>query len=305
MKHVLSLFDLTTDEILAVLEKSSELKAALATGERSTLLKGMNLAMLFQKQSLRTRVSFEAGMVQLGGNSMYLGADVGWGKRESVKDFSEVLSQYVEFIAVRAKKHQDVVDLAQFASCPVINALTDYSHPCQALADVLTIQEVHSDVSGKHLVYVGDANNVARSLSIISLKLGMKISIVCPEAYQFTDEEIREIQFGCEVDDGIVQTSDIAEGVATADAIYTDVWASMGQESEQAVREKAFAGYQVNDRLMESAPDTAIFLHCLPARRGQEVTDGMMDGTQSYVVQQAGNRMHAQKGLLVWLHEQS
>ncbi|MFL2870810.1 MAG: ornithine carbamoyltransferase [Pirellulaceae bacterium] len=305
MKHVLSLFDLTTDEILAVLKKSSEMKMALEAGERPTLLKGMNLAMLFQKQSLRTRVSFEAGMVQLGGNAMYLGADVGWGKRESVKDFSEVLSQYVDFIAVRAKEHQDVVDLAEFATCPVINALTDYSHPCQALADVLTIQEAYSDVSGKHLVYVGDANNVARSLSIIALKLDMKITIVCPDAYHFTADEIREIQAGCGVDGEIVQTSQIAEGVATADAIYTDVWASMGQESEQAIRAEAFAKYQVNEQLMESAPDSAIFLHCLPARRGQEVSDGVMDGPQSYVVQQAGNRMHAQKGLLVWLSEQS
>ena len=301
MKHALSLFDLTPDEILAVLEKSSELKAALETGERPTLLKGMNLAMLFQKQSLRTRVSFEAGMVQLGGSAMYLGADVGWGKRESVKDFSEVLSQYVDFIAVRAKKHQDVVALAQFATCPVINALTDYSHPCQALADVLTIQEVHSDVNGKHLVYVGDANNVARSLSIISLKLGMKISIVCPETYQFTDEEIHEIQSGCEVDGGIVQTSDISEGVATADAIYTDVWASMGQESEVELRRSVFKPYQVTEKLMSYARADALFMHCLPAHRGEEVTKEVLEGNSSVVWAEAGNRLHAQKALLEFL----
>lgn len=303
MKHVLSLFDLTADEITAVLEKSAELKAGLQSGERPALLDGMNLAMLFQKQSLRTRVSFESGMVQLGGNAMYLGADVGWGKRESVKDFSEVLSQYVDFIAVRAKCHQDVIDLAEYATCPVINALTDYSHPCQALADVLTIKEVHADVGGKHLVYVGDANNVARSLAIISLKLKMNFTIVCPQDYQFSDEEVEEILSGSDSSAALIQTTDVSSGVSTADAIYTDVWASMGQESEQAVRAKAFADYQVNEGLMALAPESAIFLHCLPARRGQEVTDGVMDGVQSRVVQQAGNRMHAQKGLLVWLKE--
>ena len=225
---------------------------------------------------------------------------MGWGKRESVKDFSEVLSQYVDVIACRSYKHSTLEQLVEYSTVPVINALTDYSHPCQALADVLTIQEEFESLENRHLVFVGDANNVSRSLAIACGKLGLKFTLAGPAAYQFTDQEKTEIESGCTVAN-FEQTEDAVGAVASADAIYTDVWASMGQEKEQKQREQDFADYQVNESLMAAAPEHAIFLHCLPAKRGQEVTDAVMDGAQSRVVAQAGNRMHAQKGLLVWL----
>ncbi len=302
MRHLLSLFDLTTDEIKQILAYSLQLKAELAEGIRPAVLANHNLALLFEKPSLRTRVSFESGISQLGGHALFLGQDVGWGKRESVKDFSEVLSQYVDVIACRSYKHSTLEQLVEYSTVPVINALTDYSHPCQALADVLTIQEEFDSLENRHLVFVGDANNVSRSLAIACGKLGLKFTLAGPAAYQFTDQEKAEIESGC---DGATfeQTEDAVGAVASADAIYTDVWASMGQEKEQKQREQDFADYQVNESLMAAAPEHAIFLHCLPAKRGQEVTDAVMDGAQSRVVAQAGNRMHAQKGLLVWLLE--
>ena len=303
MRHLLSLFDLTSDEIRSVLALAAQLKQELSNGNRHVHLAQHNLALLFEKPSLRTRVSFECGMSQLGGHALYLGQDVGWGKRESVKDFSEVLSEYVDVVACRSYKHETVEQLARYSSVPVINALTDYSHPCQALADVLTVQEECGNLEGRHVVFVGDANNVARSLAIVCGKLGVRFTLACPEPYQFSAEQKLEIENGC---DGFqfAQLADVAAAVADADAIYTDVWASMGQEKEQKKREQDFAAYQVNQSLMQAAPESTIFLHCLPARRGQEVTDDVLDGPQSRVVVQAGNRMHAQKGLLVWLLKQ-
>ena len=303
MRHLLSLFDLTSDEIRSVLATAVQLKQELADGNRQVHLAQHNLALLFEKPSLRTRVSFECGMGQLGGHALYLGQDVGWGKRESVKDFSEVLSEYVDVVACRSYKHETVEQLARYSSVPVINALTDYSHPCQALADILTVQEECGSLEGRHVVFVGDANNVARSLAIVCGKLGVRFTLACPEAYQFTAKQKLEIENGCEGFQ-FEQLTDVAVAVAEADAIYTDVWASMGQEKEQKQREQDFAAFQVNQSLMQAAPDSAIFLHCLPARRGQEVTDDVLDGPQSRVVAQAGNRMHAQKGLLVWLLSQ-
>ena len=300
MRHLLSLFDLTTDEIQDILKLAAELKAELQAGNRVAHLANHNLALLFEKPSLRTRVSFECGMSQLGGHALFLGQDVGWGKRETPKDFSEVLSEYVDVIACRSFKHETVEQLAQYASVPVINALTEYSHPCQALADVFTIQEEFGELKGRHLVFVGDANNVSRSLAIACGKLGLRFTLACPASYQFTAEEKAEIESGCG-DFEFTHTDDAMQAVADADAIYTDVWASMGQEKEQKQREQDFAQFQVNEELMAAAPGHAIFLHCLPAKRGQEVTDGVMDGTQSRIIAQAGNRMHAQKGLLVWL----
>ncbi len=279
---------------------SGQLKSELAAGQRPPLLQNHNLALLFEKPSMRTRVSFESGISQLGGHALYLGQDVGWGKRESIKDFSEVLSEYVDVIACRSYKHETVEQLARFSSVPVINALTDYSHPCQALADVLTIQEEFGRLEGRHVIFVGDANNVSRSLAIACGKLGVRFTLACPDGYRFSDAEKLEIEAGCGTFQ-FTQTNDALSAVADADAIYTDVWASMGQEKEQKQREQDFADFQVNQALMEAAPEHAIFLHCLPAKRGQEVTDEVIDGTQSRVVRQAGNRMHAQKALLVWL----
>ncbi|MFP6587798.1 MAG: ornithine carbamoyltransferase [Pirellulaceae bacterium] len=303
MKHLISLLDLTTDELWRILEIAESLKNDLARSKKMAPLQGSNLALIFEKQSLRTRVSFEAGMTQLGGGCLFLGQEAGWGVRESMKDFSEVLSEYVDVIACRSYSHQTVEELAQYCTVPVINALTDFCHPCQALADVHTIAEHvggFNSLAGQAVAYIGDANNVARSLAIACGKLDMSLTIACPEKYQFDTTALDVISNGC---DGFVvqQTTDARAAVENAVAIYTDVWASMGQEQEQQQRQQDFAEYQVNEELLSVAAKDSIFLHCLPARRGQEVTDAVMDGPQSRVVTQAGNRMHVQKGLLMWL----
>ena len=299
-RNLVTLFDLDADEIKRILAISSELKQQLEAGERPALLQGRGMALLFEKPSLRTRVSFEMGIGQLGGNSLFLGDDVGWGSRETIEDFSRVLSQYVDVIVSRSKGHQKVVELANHAECSVINGLTDYCHPCQALADLLTLQEHQGSLEGQQLAYVGDANNVARSLAIICGKLGVDFLLAAPEAYQFEQEFLD--QLGEELPNfKLQQTTDPQAAVEKAAVVYTDVWASMGQEAEMAARAKAFRPFQVNAQLMAVAPADACFLHCLPARRGEEVTDDVIDGAQSQVIRQAANRMHAQKGLLVWL----
>lgn len=299
-RHVLSLWELSTAEIERIFAVSRELKTRLARGIRQPLLPGRVLAMLFEKPSLRTRVSFEVAMAHLGGNSLFLGPDVGWGNRESVSDFSRVLSQYVDVVVCRASMHATVEELAQHASCAVINGLTDRAHPCQAITDLFTVQELRGPLAGAKLAYVGDANNVARSLAIACGRLGVEFAIAHPPGYGFDADfvaklkrEISGVKF--------TETTDPTVAVARADAVYTDVWASMGQESERAVRAQAFAGYQVNTRLMAHAPRDACFLHCLPAHRGEEVTADVIDGPQSQVVRQAANRLHVQKGLLAWL----
>lgn len=300
MRHVITLFDLTSDEIERIFAITEDIKSKLAHGLREPLLPGRVMALLFAKPSLRTRVSFETGMAHLGGTGMFLGEDVGWGKRESIADFSQVLSQYVDVIVCRAKAHQQVVDLADHATCSVINGLTDVAHPCQALTDLYTMREVHGPLPGQKLAFVGDANNVARSLMLACGKLGVQFTIASPEGYGFDEDYVARVkQEAPEFE--FIQTRDPAEAVRDANAVYTDVWASMGQESEKEARAKAFADYQVNEELMKHAPSEACFLHCLPAHRGEEVTDGVIDGPQSVVIQQAGNRMHVQKGLLVWL----
>lgn len=300
MRSVLSLFDVSDAEVRHVLEVAARLKADLGRGVREPLLAGRVLALLFEKPSLRTRVSFEAGMAQLGGNTMFLGKDVGWGERESLADFGRVLGQYVDVVVCRANSHQRVVDLAQCCACPVINGLTDLSHPCQALADLLTLREVHGAGRGLRLAYVGDANNVARSLAIACGKLDVTFAIAAPTGYQFDREFVQRL--GREAPRlELIETTSPVEAVRGAHAIYTDVWTSMGQEAERAERERALADYQVNEALLAEARRDAIFLHCLPARRGEEVTDAVIDGPQSAVIQQAANRMHAQKGLLAWL----
>jgi ornithine carbamoyltransferase len=300
MRHLVTLAELDREEIERIFEISSELKGKLAEGIRQPLLAGRMLALLFEKQSLRTRVSFEAGMVQLGGGSIYLGSDVGWGKRESTADFSRVLSEYVDVVVCRAKNHRTVTELARYSSCPVINGLTDQSHPCQALADLFTLKELHGDLDGLKLAWVGDGNNVARSLALACGKMGVEFAAATPPGYGFHTDFVRELEH--EVPELVFTlTGDPAEAVRNATAVYTDVWASMGQEAEREKRKRDFAGYQVNSDLMAKAPPDASFFHCLPARRGEEVTDEVMDCPQSAVVQQAGNRMHVQKGILVWM----
>ncbi len=300
MRHVITLWEMTTAEIERIFAISQDLKSKLQQGLREPLLAGRVAGLLFEKPSLRTRVSFETGMAQLGGSSLFLGADVGWGERESIADFTQVLSQYVDVIVCRAKTHRRVEELAEHATCPVINGLTDLAHPCQALADLFTLREVSGDLQGRTLAYVGDANNVARSLLLACAKLGVRFAIASPAGYEFDSAYVGRIKK--EIPGAaVLQTRDPVEAVRAADAVYTDVWASMGQEAEKAIRSKALAGHQVNEALMKQAPAGARFLHCLPARRGEEVTDGVIDGPQSDVIQQAANRMHVQKGLLVWL----
>ena len=300
MQHLLSLFDISESDLKQILATASHLKSGLARGERPPVLERRVLALLFEKPSLRTRVSFETGIAQLGGSSLFLGEDVGWGKRESPADFTQVLGQFVDAVVCRTKQHERATQLASFNAMPVINGLTDLCHPCQALADVLTIREAFGTEVGKHVVFVGDGNNVSGSLALISAMLGMKFTLACPEGYQLDSSWLEQvIQRYPEA--SIEQTSDVTTAVKTADAIYTDVWTSMGQEEETAIRKKAFADYQVNSELMAEAPEHARVLHCLPAVRGEEITDEVIDGDQSDVIAQAGNRMHAQKGLLVWL----
>lgn len=300
MRHVLTLFELSSGDIRRIFALSQDIKAKLERGIRKPLLPGRVLSLLFEKPSLRTRVSFETGIAQLGGSSLFLGSDVGWGKRESIGDFTQVLSQYVDAIVVRANEHRLVESMAEHATCPIVNGLTDFAHPCQALADLFTMQELQQPLAGQKLAFVGDANNVACSLAVACGKLGVRFTIAAPKAYQFNKALVARLQ--AEVPDlELLQTTDPAEAVQDADAVYTDVWASMGQESEKAKRAKAFAKYQVNATLLRQAPPHARFLHCLPAHRGEEVTDEVIDGPQSAVIPQAANRLHVQKGLLVWL----
>ncbi|HWB10694.1 MAG TPA: ornithine carbamoyltransferase [Pirellulales bacterium] len=300
MRNLISLADLSRAEIERVFAISEDLKSKHAQGLREALLPGRVIALLFEKPSLRTRVSFEAGITHLGGSSLFLGEEVGWGSRESIADFARVLSTYVDAIVVRAKAHQKLLELADHSTCTVINGLTDDEHPCQALADLFTLRELIGPLDGQSLVYVGDGNNVARSLAIGCGRLGMRFVLAAPKQYQFDasftallKREVAELQ--------MTVTTDPRKAVRNAAAIYTDVWTSMGQESESEVRRKALADYQINEELLSHAPSSAYFMHCLPARRGEEVTDEVIDGATSVVVQQAANRLHVQKGILAWL----
>ncbi|MCL2119170.1 MAG: ornithine carbamoyltransferase [Planctomycetaceae bacterium] len=300
MRHFITLDDVSVAELERIMELAEQIKVECRAGVRKPYLAGKTIAMIFEKQSLRTRVSFEAGMTHLGGSSMFLGDDVGFGKRESTKDFGNVLSAMVDAIVFRAKKHESVVELARHCTCPVINALTDKAHPCQALADMMTVKERLGSLKGRKIAWVGDANNVAASFVQIGVKLGVEVVLATPKQHQFDRATVEQIT-SADPNYVLQQLTDPFEAVQGADAIYTDVWASMGQEAEETQRKIDFANYQVNAKLMAAAKKGCIFLHCLPAKRGVEVTDEVMDSPQSAIVQQAENRMHAQKGLLVWL----
>ncbi|MGE0609736.1 MAG: ornithine carbamoyltransferase [Pirellulales bacterium] len=300
MRHLITLTELSSAEIERVFAITTDLKSKYQRGLREALLPGRVMALLFEKPSLRTRVSFEAGMINLGGSSLFLGNDVGWGSRESVADFGRVLSQYVDVIVVRSNRHQSVEELARHCTCAVINGLTDLAHPCQAMADLYTLQELIGPLEGKTLAYVGDANNVARSLAIGCGKLGMHLNIASPAGYEFPDDFLKLLKRETPKLK-MTASTDPNKAVKKAAAVYTDVWTSMGQEAESAARRKVFAGYQINAKLMSHAPQDAYFMHCLPAHRGEEVTDEVIDGPNSIVVQQAGNRMHVQKGILAWM----
>jgi ornithine carbamoyltransferase len=300
MRHLLTLADTTAAEIERIFSITEDLKQKHAAGLREPLLPGRVMALVFEKQSLRTRVSFEAGMAHLGGSSIFLGNEAGFGRRESIADFARVLGEYVDVVVIRGNRHQTAVELAKHCTCPVVNGLTDFGHPCQALADLFTIRELAGKLQGHTLAWIGDANNVARSLAVGCGKLGMRMVMATPEGYRFDEKSLAWIrQQAPDLD--LVVTCDPAEAVRGALAVYTDVWASMGQESQQEVRRRDFAAYQVNAALMSHAQKGAFFMHCLPAHRGEEVTDEVIDGPQSVVIQQAGNRMHVQKGVLAWL----
>ncbi|WP_153558105.1 ornithine carbamoyltransferase [Roseimaritima sediminicola] len=308
MRHLLTLFDLTPTEVRTVLSTAVHLKRLLRDGHRPPILAGQTVGLLFEKPSLRTRVSFEAGMNQLGGGSLFLGEDVGWGKRESPADFTRVLGQFLDAVICRAKSHDRVEELARFEAVSVINGLTDLSHPCQALADILTVGEVFSGgddfhfdaLRGRHVMFVGDGNNVARSLALHCAILDMPFTLACPDGYAIDDIWLQRVR-NAYPNAQISRVEDPGDAISDVDVIYTDVWTSMGQEAEAAERRKIFAPYRVDAKLMSKAPKTACVLHCLPAVRGEEITQEVIDGPQSQIIRQAGNRMHAQKGLLVWM----
>ncbi|HEV3256933.1 MAG TPA: ornithine carbamoyltransferase [Gemmataceae bacterium] len=301
MRHFLSLLDVTTDELLFLLQESARLKAGWQRGERAPALLGRVLGLVFEKPSLRTRVSFQTAMAQLGGSSVFLvGKEVGLGSRESVPDFARTMNQYVDAVVLRTFSHDTVAGYAAHSTCPVINGLSDYYHPCQALADLFTMQEVFGDVRGRTLVFVGDGNNVARSLALCCGKLGVRFILAAPEGYGF-DEPFVQTYLGHIPGAELLQHGEPARAVRAADVIYADVWTSMGQEAERERRLAHFASYQVNAALLAAAPAHARVMHCLPAHRGEEVTSEVLDGDRSIVFQQAGNRLHAQKALLQWL----
>lgn len=304
MQHFLSITDFSTAELWQFLNKAKELKDELQTkGSNQPILKGKVLGMVFQKPSLRTRVSFEVGMLHLGGHALYLSPnEIGLGGRESVPDVARVLSGYVHGIMARVFAHNHILQLAEFSRVPVINGLSDYDHPCQALADVFTIWEHFGRVEGLKMAYVGDGNNVATSLITIMAKLGGHFSIAAPAGYQLPSQVVSQARDLAEETSSVIAvTSDPGEAVAGADIIYTDVWTSMGQEKETAERLKVFPPYQINEQLVAQAKPEAVVMHCLPAHRGEEITDAVADGPQSLLFPQAENRMHAQKGILALL----
>ncbi len=303
MKHFLSVADLSTDELWKLMHLARDLKAEWQAGGNRPILKGKVLGMIFQKPSLRTRVSFEMGMIHLGGAAMYLSPnEIQLGKRESVADVARVMSRYVHGIMARVFAHRDIEQLAEFATVPVINGLSDYNHPCQALADLFTAWEKLDELQGRKLVFVGDGNNVANSLLFTCSKLGMDVTVASPAGYEPHPGVLRLArEFAAESGSRVEVSNVPAEAVRGADVIYTDVWASMGQEAEAETRKARFTGFQVNEALVALAKPEAIVMHCLPAHRGEEITDGVADGPHSALFDEAENRMHAQKAILAAL----
>ncbi len=294
---LLSIADLTPDEIQHLIKDAAFLKSGWKVGNR---LKGKTIALVFEKPSLRTRVSFEVAMWQLGGHAIYLSPDeIGLGRRESISDVARTLSRFVNGIVARTFAHETVELLAKYGTVPVINALTDHEHPCQALGDLLTIQEKKGVLKGLHLVYVGDGNNVARSLLLAASAVGMDFSIASPSGYKMDQPALRQAKrFAAESGAKVASVTEPHRAVKDADVVYTDVWTSMGQESEAEIRRRAFASYQVNAALLASAKKGALFMHPLPAHHGEEVAEGLLDHPQSVVFDQAENRLHIQKAIL-------
>ena len=299
MKHFLKLLDVSGAEILELLNLADQLKYELAHGIPHPHLQGKTLGMIFMKSSTRTRVSFETGMVQLGGYPLVLsGSDLQIGRGEPVQDTARVLSRYIDGIMIRTFAQQEPEDLAQYGSIPIINGLTDFSHPCQVLADLMTIREVKGDLEGLKLCYIGDGNNMANSLIVGGLKTGMSVAVATPAAYA-PDQQV--LDFAADYGDKFTLTTDVNAAAADADVLVTDVWASMGQEDEAALRRQAFAGYQINADLMAKAKADAMVLHCLPAHREEEITAEVFEAHAAEIFEEAENRLHAQKAVMVKL----
>ena len=299
-KDLLTLLDYTSEEIAYLLDYAYDMKQDMLVGKMPQLLAGKTLGMIFEKHSTRTRISFEVGMIQLGGHAMFMNArDLQIGRGESVYDTGNVLSEYLDAVMIRANSHEMVKELAIHTTVPVINGLTDIFHPCQALADLLTIKEVKGTLAGLKLAYVGDGNNVAHSLVIGAANMGMDVVVATPVGFEFNPNLLVKAQkIATQMGGSVSETTNPIEAVKDADVVYTDVWTSMGQEEETVKRLELFKEFQINDELVAYAKKDYLFLHCLPAHREEEVTASVIDGPNSYVFQQAGNRLHAQKAVL-------
>jgi len=300
-KDFLEMSELTPEQLADLLDLAGELKARMQAGFSDLPLKGKILGMIFEKNSTRTRVSFETGMLQLGGSAIFLsGHDTQLGRGEPISDTAQVLSEYVDGLMIRTHEHSRAQAVAEYASVPVINGLTDFEHPCQALADLLTIKEIKGELSGLKLAYIGDGNNVANSLLVAGALAGMHVVCATPTGYEPNKEAVEAAQSASAGTGATVEiVHDPYEAAKNADVLYCDVWTSMGQELENEKRLADFADYQVNDKLTACAKEDYLFMHCLPAHRGEEVTASVIDSEHSVVIKQAGNRLHAQKALLV------
>jgi len=301
LPHFISIHDLSADQVESIFSLTADLKRE--PQRFATALAGKSLAMIFEKSSTRTRVSFEVGMTQLGGHALFLSSrDIQLGRGEPISDTAQVLSRYVDIIMARTFAHQTVVDLARFGSVPVINGLTDELHPCQGMADYFTLREVFGDLRGRKIAYVGDGNNVACSLMFGAAKVGMDVAVATPPGFEPKPHYVELARQDAAVaGTSVLVTHDPREAVAGASAVYTDVWASMGQEAEAEARRQAFAGWTIDNALMANAKPDAVFLHCLPAHRGEEVAAEVIDGPQSRIFDEAENRLHVQKAIMLWL----
>ncbi len=299
MSHFVSVADLTPERALHLFRVAAALKQRWKAGGRGTPLAGRTMALIFEKPSLRTRVTFEVGLVQLGARGVYLaGTEIGLGTRESVPDVARNLSRWVDGIAARVYAHDVIETLARNATIPVINALSDREHPCQALADYFTLWERGIDVSAMRLAWVGDGNNVCHSVLMLGALLGTRMTVACPPGYEPEPSVLATVR---RLGGSVTVTTEAPEAANGADVLYTDVWTSMGQEAQRAERQEAFSRYQLNDRLLGFAKPNALVMHCLPAHRGEEITDAVLDGPRSIVLDQAENRLHAQKAIILEL----
>jgi ornithine carbamoyltransferase len=299
VKHLLKIADLSKEDIYHILNLADQLKYERKNNIQKDYLKGKKLGMIFRKSSTRTRVSFEVGMYELGGTALFLSdRDIQLGRGEPVKDTARVFSRYLDGVMIRTFDQAEVEEFANTGSIPVINALTDYAHPCQVLADLMTIREYKGNFSGLKMCFVGDGNNMANSLLVGALTMGMKFSIACPKGYEISPELV---EWAKKYDGMFEITDDVMQAAKDADVLYTDVWASMGQEEEKAIREKAFAGFQINAEVMSVAKKDAMVLHCLPAHRGEEITEEVLEAHAQEIFDEAENRLHVQKAIMVKL----